>query len=150
LAGISGATKGETGWRPFSLGRALLLATWRDLSDVTLEKALDDRASFRRFCGFAAHEPTPERSSFVRCRRELGRRGLDRVLFEAVPGQLEAKGVTVHTGTLVNATLIASARMGLDGCHRRRRPVHGYKKHVVTNEGAGLVRGVEVTTICRR
>jgi IS5 family transposase len=81
----------------------LLLASWHDLSDVTLAEALDDRASFRRFCGFAAHEPTPERTAFVRFRRALVRRGLDRVRFDAVTRQLEAKGVMVRTGTLVRA-----------------------------------------------
>jgi len=134
-----------------ALFRGLLLATWHDLSDIKLADALDDRASFRRFCGFAAHEPTPARTAFVRFRRELVRRGLDRVLFEATTRQLEAKGVTVRTGTLVDATLIPSASIRADGeakwaGHRRRKPVHGYKAHVATDEGAGLVRGVEVTT----
>src|SRR3712207_5899833 len=92
LVGISAAVKGELGWPPLALFRALLLATWHDLSDIKLAEALDDRASFRRFCGFAAHEPTPERTAFVRFRRELVRRGLDRALFEAVTRQLEAKG----------------------------------------------------------
>ena len=78
LADISASTKGEPGWPPLALFRALLLATWHDLSDVRLAEALDDRASFRRFCGFAAHEPTPERTAFVRFRAELVRRGLDR------------------------------------------------------------------------
>jgi len=151
LAGISAAEKGELGWPPLALFRALLLATWHDLSDIRLAEALDDRTSFRRFCGFAAHEPTPERTAFVRFRRELVRRGLDRVLFEAVTRQLEAKGVMVRTGTLVDATLIPSASIRHDGearwaGHRRRKPVHGYKAHVATDEGAGLVRGVEVTT----
>jgi IS5 family transposase len=151
LAGVSAASKGEPGWPPLALFRALLLATWHDLSDVRLAEALDDRASFRRFCGFAAHEPTPERTAFVRFRRELVRRGLDRVLFEAVTRQLEAKGVMVRAGTLVDATLIPSASIRADSeaCwagHRRRKPVHGYKAHVATDEGAGLVRGVEVTT----
>jgi IS5 family transposase len=50
---------------------------------VTLAEALDERASFRRFCGFAAHEPTPERTAFVRFRRALVRGGLDRVRFDA-------------------------------------------------------------------
>jgi transposase, IS5 family len=148
---ISAATKGELGWPPLALFRGLLLATWHDLSDIKLAEALDDRASFRRFCGFAAHEPTPERTAFVRFRRELVRRGLDRALFEAVTRQLEAKGVTVRTGTLVDATLIPSAGIRHDGDarwagHRRRRPTHGYKAHVATDEGAGLVRGVEVST----
>jgi transposase, IS5 family len=151
LAGISAAAKGELGWPPLALFRCLLLATWHDPSDVRLAEALDDRASFRRFCGFAGHEPTPERTAFVRFRRELVRRGLDRALFEAVTRQLEAKDVVVRTGTLVDATLIPSASIRADSearwaGHRRRKPVHGYKAHVATDEGAGLVRGVEVTT----
>jgi IS5 family transposase len=151
LGGISAAAKREPGWPPLALFRGLLLATWHDLSGITLAEALDDRASFRRFCGFAAHEPTPERTAFVRFRRELVRRGLDRVLFEAVTRQLEAKGVAVRTGTLVDATLVPSASIRADdearwAGHRRRKPAHGYKAHVATDEGAGLVRGVEVTT----
>jgi IS5 family transposase len=151
LVDISAAAKGEPGWPPLALFRALLLATWHDLSDVRLAEALDDRASFRLFCGFAAHEPTPERTAFVRFRRELVRRGLDRVLFEAVTRQLEAQGVTVRTGTLVDATLLPSASIRADADarwagHRRRKPTHGYKAHVATDEAAGLVRAVEVTT----
>ena len=115
MVGISAAVKGELGSPPLALSRALLLATWHDLSDVRLAEALDDRASFRRFCGFAAHEPTPERTAFVRVRRELVQRGLDRVLFEAITRQLEAKGVAVRTGTLVDATLIPSASIRHDG-----------------------------------
>src|ERR671917_1391269 len=53
LAGVSASVKGELGWPPLALFRALLLATWHDLSDVRLAEALDDRAGFRRFCGFA-------------------------------------------------------------------------------------------------
>ena len=82
LAGLSASPKGEPGWPPLALFKALLLATWHDLSDVRLAEALDDRSSFRRFCGFAAHEPAPERTAFVRFRAELVRRGLDRALFE--------------------------------------------------------------------
>ena len=151
LAGISASAKGEQGWPPLALFRALLLATWHDLSDVRLADALDDRASFRRFCGFAAFEPTPERTAFVRFRAELVRRGLDRILFTAVTSQLAARGVVVRTGTLVDATLIPSASMKRDeearwAGHRRRRPVHGYKAHVATDQEAGLIRGVEITT----
>jgi transposase, IS5 family len=151
LIGISAAAKGEPGWPPLALFRGLLLATWYDLSDIKLAEALDDRTSFRRFCGFAAHEPTPERTAFVRFRRALAERGLDRAVFEVVTRRLEAKGVAVRTGTLVDATLVPSASVRRDGearwaGHRRRKPVHGYKAHVATDEAAGLVRGVEVTT----
>lgn len=150
LIGISSSAKGEPGWPPLALFRALLLATWHDLSDVRLAEALDDRASFRRFCGFSTHEPTPERTSFVRFRGELVRLGLDRALFAAVTRQLDERGVVVRTGTLVDATLIPSASTNDDEArwagHRRRKPIHGYKAHVATDQDAGLICGVEVTT----
>ena len=53
------ATKGEPAWPPLAMFKALLLSIWYDLSDVKLAEALDDRASFRRFCGFSANEATP-------------------------------------------------------------------------------------------
>jgi IS5 family transposase len=129
----------------------LLLATWHDLSDVRLAEALDDRASYRRFCGFSTQEFAPGRTAFVRFCGELVRLGLDRELFAAIKGQLDRRGVVVRTGTLVDATLIASASAKRDGearwaGHRRRKPLHGYKSQVATDQKAGLIRGVEVIT----
>src|SRR5215208_4610413 len=95
LAPIYGSVKGEQAWPPLSLFKALLVAVWYDLSDVKLAEALDDRASFRRFFGFATDEPTPERTAFVRFRRELVNRNLDRALFAAVTDQLDRHGVVV-------------------------------------------------------
>src|SRR5829696_5302826 len=132
LAPIYAAAKGEQAWPPLSLFKALLLSVWYDLSDVKLAEALDHRTSFRRS---AADESTPERTAFVRFRRELLTRDLDRVLFAAVTNQLDAQGVVVRAGTLIDATLIASASIKTDdearwAGHRRKKPVHGYKAHV--------------------
>jgi len=73
----------------------------------------------------------------------------DRVLFEAVGRQLDAKGVVVKTGTLVDATVLPSAGIKHDEAmwagHRRRKPVHGYKAHVAPDESGGIIRAVEVT-----
>jgi IS5 family transposase len=91
---------------------ALLIAVWYYLSDVKLAEALDDRSSFRRFCGFSSSDETPERTAFVRFRTELIARGLDKALFDAVTRPLKAKAVTVKTGTLVDATVIGSASHG--------------------------------------
>jgi transposase, IS5 family len=148
LRDISCAAKGEPAWPPLALFKAMLLAIWYDLSDVKLAEALDDRASFRRFCGFAAHEPTPERTAFVRFRRELVSQGLDRLLFEAVTAQLKAKAVTVKTGTLIDATIIGSASQG-DGeaawaGHQRRKAIHGFKAHVSADADTALVEDLTV------
>jgi transposase, IS5 family len=84
LAGLYTAAKGEKAWPPLAMFKALLLTTWYDLSDVMLAEALSDRASFRRFCGFARDEATPERTAFVRFRRQLVEHGLDQSLFTAI------------------------------------------------------------------
>ena len=80
-----------------------------DLSDVKLAEALDDRASFRRFCGFSGSEAVPERTAFVCFRKALVAAGPDRSLFEAVVAQLKAKAIRVKTGTIIDATIIRSA-----------------------------------------
>jgi transposase, IS5 family len=136
-------------WPPLAMFRALLLSVWYDLSDVKLAEALDDRASFRRFCGFGRAEPTPERTAFVRFRRELVCHGLDEALFEDITRQLKAKAVTVKTGTLVDATVVGSASEG-DGDarwsgHRSRKAVHGYKAHVGADADTAIVEKVAVT-----
>ena len=149
LGDIHTAAKGETAWPPLALFKAMLIAVWYDLSDVKLAEALDDRSSFRRFCGFTSDEATPERTAFVRLRKALSERGLDKVLFEAVTGQLKAKAVRVKTGTLVDATIIASAREG-DGDarwvkHKGRKAVHGFKAHVGADADTALVEEVAIT-----
>ena len=65
------ATKGEPAWPPLAMFKAVLLSIWYDLSDVRLAEVLDDRPSFRCFCGISANEATPERTAFVRFRRLL-------------------------------------------------------------------------------
>jgi IS5 family transposase len=60
----------------------------------------------------------------------------------------KAKGITVRTGTLVNATLIPSASMRQDGAarwagNRRRKPVHGYKAHIATDQDAALIEALD-------
>jgi IS5 family transposase len=65
LSSLYPAPKGEKAWPPLAMFKALLLATWRDLSGVALAEALSDRARFRRFCGFSCAAATPERPAGV-------------------------------------------------------------------------------------
>jgi transposase, IS5 family len=143
------ASKGEPAWPPLAMFKALLLSIWYDLSDVKLAEALDDRASFRRFCGFSNTEATPERTAFVRFRKLLVAHGLDGRLFEAVTAQLKAKAITVKTGTLVDATIITSAsEADNDGRwvkHKGRKAAHGFKAHVGADADTALVERISVT-----
>ena len=149
MAPISAAAKGEQGWPPLCLLKALLLARWYDLSDVKLAEALDDRASFRRFCGFSKTEASPERTAFVRFRHGLAKLDLGEKLFEAITEQLCRQQVSVKQGTLVDATIIASASKDDDDArwvkHKNRKAVHGYKAHVACDEDTALIEKLKVT-----
>lgn len=149
MALISAAAKGEQGWPPLCLFKALVPGRWYDLSDVKLAEALDDRAFFRRFCGFSRTEATPERTAFVRFRRALVELDLGDRLFEAITEQLCARHVSVKRGALVDATIIASASKSDDEARwvkrRNRRAVHGYKAHVACDEDTALIEKVAVT-----
>jgi IS5 family transposase len=143
------AAKGEAAWPPLAMFKALLLSVWYDLSDVKLAEALDDRASFRRFCGFSGNEATPERTAFVRFRKVLLAHSLDRLLFDTVTAQLRAKAVRVKTGTLVDATIIRSASEQDDEGHwvkhKGRVAVHGFKAHVGADATTALVEKASIT-----
>jgi len=116
---------------------------------VKLAEALDDRASFRRFCGFAGSEAVPERGAFVRFRHALVRLDLDAALFEDITAQLKAEAVTIKTGTLVDATVVRSASEADDEAkwsgHRSRKAIHGYKAHVGADADTCLVEALDVT-----
>ena len=82
---------------------------WHGLSDEGLEAAVDDRLSFRRFAGIPLAESVPDHSSVWRFREQLARRGLaERVLAE-VNRQLDAKGLILRKGTLIDASIIEAA-----------------------------------------
>ncbi|WP_197716884.1 transposase [Mesorhizobium sp. DCY119] len=127
----------------------MLLSVWYNLSDVKLAEALDDRSSFRTFCGFSSSEPMPERTAFARFRKTLVERQLDKVLFDAITAQLKAKAIRVKAGTLVDATIIASASE--DDCethwvkHKGKPAVHGFKAHVGADADTTLVEEVAIT-----
>jgi IS5 family transposase len=66
-----------------------------------------------------------------------------------VTEQLHARAVTVKTGTLVDATVVASAsRADAEAAwsgHRSRKAIHGYKAHVAADADTGLVERLDVT-----
>jgi transposase, IS5 family len=79
-------------------------------------------------------------------RRALVGHGLDQRLFDLVTEQLRAQAVTVKTGTLVDATVIASASRHDDEAHwsghRTRKAIHGYKAHVAAAVARQFIESV--------
>ena len=143
----------------FSL-KSLFLQFLYDLSDPGLEDALTDRLSFQRFVGIGFDEEAPDFTTIWRFRERLVKADLYDRLFELINEGLEARGVVLKRGTLVDATIVTSARRPRrkatdeektarakaqeDGDARftkkRKRTYYGYKGHIGVDEGSGVIR----------
>lgn len=83
--------------------KVLLLQRWWNLSDREMEAELLDRISFARFTGFSLDYEAPDHSTICRFRNHLATRGLEVKLFNMINGQLEAHGLIVKQGAIVDA-----------------------------------------------
>src|SRR4051794_11132087 len=106
LEPLRGSRYGAPAYPPLVMLRALLLQQWYVLSDPGLEDALADRLSFRRFVGLALDEAAPDHSTISRFRKALGEQGLTERVFEEVTRQIDAKGLILRRGTMIDATLV--------------------------------------------
>ena len=156
------APEGRPSYPPLSLVKALLLQQWFGLSDVRLEEALSDTLSYRRFVRLSLEERTPDHSTISRFRTALRERKLDEALFEEIVRQLEAKGLVLKQGTLMDATLVhaqaGKPRMAegkaaksevdpdADWTRKSGRSYFGYKAHLAVDEGSGIIRRAILTS----
>ncbi len=136
---------GRPHWSVRLYVKRLMLQKWFGLSDPQLEEQLRDRISFRRLVGLNRSEPTPDETSLGVFRRRLREAGHERTLFDAVNKHLEKLGLTLQTGTLVDASIQEAPRGRTkgDGTSTRdpeasftkkyARACHGYKSHIATD-----------------
>lgn len=97
---------GAPGYPPLLMLKALLLQQWYGLSDPGLEDALADRLSFRRFVGLPLGEAAPDHSTICRFRGALREAGLVEAVFAEIDRQIDAQGLILRRGTLIDATLV--------------------------------------------
>jgi transposase, IS5 family len=159
VAGIYASREGGLAYPLLTYVKLLLLQPWYGLSDEGLEAAVDDRLSFRRFAGIPLAESVPDHSSVRRFREELAKRGLAAKLLAEVNRQLDAKGLVLRRGTLIDATILEAAvrpPTGDAGEVSERDPQagwtrkngesrFGYKGHVAVDEDSGIVREAVMT-----
>lgn len=156
LAGVRDKADGRPPYPALGMVKALYLQALYDLSDPGLEEALLDRLSFRRFCGFGVEEGAPDETTICRFRAACAKVGaLDRC-FDEINRQLDAKGLMLKKGTLMDASIIAAAHKpperaagmgsahpkepGADWTNKNGKSFFGYKLHVGVDEGSGLIR----------
>jgi transposase, IS5 family len=102
--------KPGNGRPPVGLERMLriyFLQQWFNLSDPGVEEALYDSGAMRDFASIdLGREPAPDETTICRFRHLLEAHDLGRGLFEEVHRHLEANGLKVSTGTIVDAAII--------------------------------------------
>lgn len=152
---------GRPPFPPMVMFRALLLAQWYGLSDRDLEEALCDRLSFRRFVGLGIEQATPDHSTVCRFRERLNEAGLSDKLLALVNAQIEAQGLMLKRGTLIDATVVESAAAKPPLSRAAAEPIdpdaaflkregkpgasYGYKAHVAVDQDTLLVRSAKLT-----
>jgi len=92
------------------LFKMCLLQTWYGLSDYEVEEKVNDSLSFMRFVGLQLEDEVPDHSVISRFRTEMTKRNAYETIFEQINEQLEAKGLIVKTGALVDASVTESPR----------------------------------------
>lgn len=152
--------KAGNGRPPVGLERMLrmyFLQHWFNLSDPAVEEALYDSPIMRAFVGIdLGREPVPDETTVCKFRHLLETHGLGQALFDTVTEHLRAHGVTVNTGTIVDATIIAAPSSTKNTTGTRDPEMHqtqkgrqwyfGMKGHFGIDSQNKLIHSVEVTS----
>jgi transposase, IS5 family len=151
--------KGENGRPPVGLGimlRIYFVQQWFNLSDPGVEEALYDSPALRRFAkvdlGRAA---APDETTICKFRHLLEEQDLGGGMLEAVNLHLEARGIRITTGTIVDATIIHAPSSTKNQKQERDPEMHqtrkgkqwyfGLKAHIGIDSKEGLVHSVCTT-----
>ena len=155
------SSAGRPAYAPLVMFKALLLQSLYGLSDVELEDAMNDRLSFRRFVGLSLEEAVPDHSTLCRFRNLLVEAKLLDKLFLELDKQLDAAGMILRRGTMLDATIIETTASRPPFGNKDAKPVdpdaaftrhqgkhgsrYGYKAHVAMDQHSGLIRKVITT-----
>lgn len=124
--------KGERGRPPIGIERMLrvyFLQQWFNLSDPQAEDAIYDIAPMRKFAGIdLGREAAPDETTICKFRHLIEAHGLGREILAAVNAHLEARGVKIGTGTIMDATIIAAPSSTKNAGGARDPEMHQVKK----------------------
>jgi len=124
--------KPGNGRRPKELEKMLLiyfLQQWFNLADPAVEEALYDSASLRQFAGIdLGGEPVPDETTVCKFRHLLEEHHLGEEILGTVNLHLQAKGVRITTGTIVDATIIHAPSSTKNRDQRRDPEMHQTRK----------------------
>src|SRR6266481_3660430 len=124
--------KPGNGRRPKELEKMLriyFLQQWFNLADPAVEEALYDSATLRQFAGIdLGAEPVPDETTVCKFRQLLEEHNLGEEILGTVSLHLQAKGVRITTGTIVDATIIHAPSSTKNRDQSRDPEMHQAKK----------------------
>ena len=142
--------KAGNGRPPIGLERMLrmyFVQHWFNLADEACEDALLDSPALRRFVGIdLGRERVPDATTLLKFRRRLEDNKLGEALFAKVGEVLQASGLKVGTGTIVDATIIAAPSSTKNAQGERDPEMHQTKKGQQWHFGMKLHIGVDSKT----
>ena len=124
--------KPGNGRRPKELEKMLriyFLQQWFNLADPAVEEALYDSVTLRQFVGIdLGAEPVPDETTVCKFRHLLEEHYLGEEILGTVNLHLQAKGVRITTGTIVDATIIHAPSSTKNRDQSRDPEMHQAKK----------------------
>ena len=109
--------------------RIYFLQQWFNLSDPAVEEALYDSATLRQFVGIdLGREPVPDETTVCKFRHMLEKHQLGEQILGTVNLHLQAKGVRITTGTIVDATILHAPTSTKNREQQRDPEMHQTKK----------------------
>ena len=151
--------KAGNGRPPIGLERMLrmyFVQHWFNLADEACEEALLDSTALRRFVDIdLGRERVPDGTTLLKFRRLLEQHKLGEALFAKVGEVLQARGLKVGTGTIVDATIIGAPSSTKNADKQRDPEMHqtrkgqqwyfGMKLHIGVDSRTGLAHSAVVT-----
>ena len=151
--------KAGNGRPPIGLERMLrmyFVQHWFNLADQACEEALLDSTALRRFVGIdLGRERVPDGTTLLKFRRLLVKHKLGEALFAKVGEVLQAQGLKLGTGTIVDATIIGAPSSTKNADKQRDPEMHqtrkgqqwyfGMKIHIGVDSRTGLAHSAVVT-----
>jgi IS5 family transposase len=150
---------GHRGRPPIGIEKMLrmyLLQLWFNLSDEGVEDAIYDSYALRKFSHVDfLKEQVPDATTLLKFRHLLETNGIGKKIFEDINTRLDAAGLIMHGGTIVDASIIAAAPSTKNKKGERDPEMHqtkkgnqwyfGMKVHTGVDAGSGYVHTVEAT-----
>jgi transposase, IS5 family len=151
--------KGENGRPPVGLGimlRIYFVQQWFNLSDPGAEEALYESPALRRFTGVdLGRAAAPDETTICKFRHLLEEHDLGGAMLDAVNLHLQARGIRITTGTIVDATIVHAPSSTKNQKQERDPEMHqtrkgkqwyfGLKAHIGVDSKEGIVHSVCTT-----